>query len=162
MADLSPKEVEAAKLHFGIYDFDGSGKIDCKWLGDLLRSLDCRPTNAACKKAGTTDKPGEKFMTFEEFLPIFSQVKKDKDKGEFEDLVEGLKVYDKLENGCMLMAELHHVLLFLGEKMEEAEVEDVLKACAGQEDEEGFIKYETFVKNVFAGPFPAEEKDKKK
>lgn len=57
---------------------------------------------------------GEKFLTFEEFLPIFSQVKKDKDVGAFEDLVEGLKVYDKLENGCMLLAELNHVLLFLG------------------------------------------------
>lgn len=51
---------------------------------------------------------------FLEFLPIFSQVKKDKDVGAFEDLVEGLKVYDKLENGCMLLAELNHVLLFLG------------------------------------------------
>ena len=51
---------------------------------------------------------------FLEFLPIFSQVKKDKDVGAFEDLVEGLKVYDKLENGCMLAAELNHVLLFLG------------------------------------------------
>lgn len=39
-----------AKLNFGIYDFDGSGKVDCKWLADLLRSLDLRPTNAACKK----------------------------------------------------------------------------------------------------------------
>lgn len=28
--------------------------------------------------------------------------------------MEGLKVYDKLENGCMLAAELNHVLLFLG------------------------------------------------
>lgn len=27
--------------------------------------------------------------------------------------------------------------------MNEVEVEDVLKACAGQEDEEGFIKYES-------------------
>lgn len=160
MADLNSKEVERCKLHFGIYDFDGSGKIDCKWLADLLRSLDLRPTNAACKKAGTTEKAGEKFMTFEEFLPVFSEVKKDKNVGAFEDLAEGLKVYDKLENGCMLAAELHHVLLFLGEKMEGEEVEDVMKACAGQEDEEGFIKYENFLKNVFAGPFPEEEKKK--
>jgi len=162
MADLSPKEVELAKLNFGIYDFDGSGKVDCKWLADLLRSLDLRPTNAACKKAGTTDKPGEKFLTLEEFLPIYSQVKKDKDVGAYEDIAEGLKVYDKLENGCMLAAELNHVLLFLGEKMNQDEVEDVLKACMGQEDEEGFIKYETFVKNLFAGPFPDSDKDKKK
>jgi len=158
MADLNSKEVEKAKLHFGIYDFDGSGKVDCKWLGDLLRSLDTRPTNAAVKKAGATEKPGEKFLTLEEFLPIYSQVKKDKDCGAFEDLVEGLKVYDKMENGCMLGAELAHVLLFLGEKMEDAQVEEIMKACAGQEDEEGFIKYETFVKNVFAGPFPEDTK----
>jgi myosin light chain 6 len=57
---------------------------------------------------------GEKFLTLEEFLPVFSQVKKDKDVGAFEDLLEGLKVYDKMENGCMLGAELAHVLLFLG------------------------------------------------
>jgi len=52
------------------------------------------------------------------------------------------------------------VLLFLGEKMQDFEVEEVMKACAGQEDDEGFIKYETFIKNVFAGPFPEEEKKK--
>ena len=27
--------------------------------------------------------------------------------------------------------------------MNEGETEDILKACAGQEDEEGFIKYES-------------------
>ncbi|KAK4336846.1 hypothetical protein RND71_043395 [Anisodus tanguticus] len=42
--------------------------------------------------------------------------------------------------------------------MQDAEVEEIMKACAGQEDEEGFIKYENFVKNVFAGPFPEEKK----
>lgn len=70
---------------------------------------------------------------------------------------------------------------FAGEKLEDPQVEEIMKACAGPEDEDGFIKYESklfalrsfianykltnsafiftaFVKNVFAGPFPEEAK----
>ncbi len=57
---------------------------------------------------------GEKSFTVEEFLPIFSQTRKDKDQGVFEDFVECLKLYDKQENGTMLGAELLHILLSLG------------------------------------------------
>ena len=32
-------------------------------------------------------------MTFEEFLPVFSEVKKDKNVGAFEDLAEGSKMF---------------------------------------------------------------------
>ncbi|XP_054162575.1 myosin light chain 1-like [Oppia nitens] len=158
MADLKPPEVEKARLHFDIYDFEGESKVDYVNLGDLLRSLDLRPTQAMIEKGGGTKKKGEKTMSFEEFLPIYSQIKKEKEVGAFEDFMEGLKVYDKLENGTMLAGELAHVLLSLGEKLNDPEVEDIMKACAGQEDEDGFIKYEAFIRNVMAGPFPEEAK----
>lgn len=58
--------------------------------------------------------PGLKKMKLDEFLPIYSQVKKDKDQGGFEDFMECLKLYDKAENGTMMAAELSHVLLSLG------------------------------------------------
>jgi len=157
MADLKPPEVEKARLHFDIYDFGGVGKVDAHLLGDLLRSLDLRPTNAAVEKLGGTKKAGEKQLTLEEFLPIFSQAKKDKDVGAYEDFLEGLKVYDKAENGTMLAGELAHVLLSLGEKLNDTEVDDIMK-CAGQEDEEGYIKYDVFSKAVLAGPYPEEAK----
>lgn len=57
---------------------------------------------------------GEKTISLEEFLPIYSQVKKDKDQGVYEDFIECLKLYDKAENGLMSYAELHHILLTLG------------------------------------------------
>lgn len=158
MADLNPKEVEKARLHFEIYDFDGEAKVDAVNLGDLLRSLDTRPTEALIEKNGKTKKKGEKKLTFEEFLPIYSQIKKEKEVGAFEDFQEGLKVYDKAENGTMLAGELAHVLLSLGEKLNDPEVDEILKACAGQEDEDGFIKYEPFIKSVMVGPFPEEAK----
>lgn len=56
----------------------------------------------------------EKKLKAEEFLPIFSQVKKDKEQGTFEDFLECLKLYDKEENGTMMAAELSHTLLSLG------------------------------------------------
>jgi len=158
MADLKPPEVEKARHHFDIYDFEGDAKVDYVNLGDLLRSLDLRPTNATIEKNGGTKKKGEKKMTFEEFLPIFSQVKKEKDVGAFEDFMEGLKVYDKAENGTMMAGELAHVLLSLGEKLNDPETEEILKACAGPEDEDGFVKYEAFIKSVMTGPFPEEAK----
>lgn len=54
------------------------------------------------------------FFQLEEFLPIYSQAKKDKDQGQYEDFLECLKLYDKNENGLMLGAELTHTLLALG------------------------------------------------
>ena len=56
----------------------------------------------------------EKKMKVDEFLPIFSQVKKDKDVGNIDDYMECLKLYDKAGNGQMMLAELNHVLQSLG------------------------------------------------
>uniref|UniRef100_A0ABD2W0I8 Myosin light chain alkali n=1 Tax=Trichogramma kaykai TaxID=54128 RepID=A0ABD2W0I8_9HYME len=151
-ADLSPKEVEKAEFAFSIYDADGSNSIDCFDLGNVLRALNVNPTNATIEKMGGTKKRGEKTMTLEEFLPIFSQVKKDKDQGCYEDFIECLKLYDKQENGTMLLAELTHVLQTLGERLTEQEVEIIARDCMPEEDEDGFIKYDPFVKKLMSAP----------
>lgn len=57
---------------------------------------------------------GEKKIKADEFLPIFSQIKKDKDAGTIEDFLECMKLYDKSDNGLMIGAELSHILLSLG------------------------------------------------
>lgn len=130
-------------MHFDIYDFDGIGKVDAFHLGDLLRSLDVVPTQAAVLKAGGTKKVGEKKLELEEFLPIFSQLKKDKDVGAYEDMAECMKVYDKMDNGTMLEAELAHILMSLGEKLNDHECDEIMQACVvGAPDEDGNIKYD--------------------
>ena len=151
-------------MHFDIYDFEGIGKVDGFHLGDLLRSMGLKPTQADVLKAGGSKKLGEKKLTLEEFLPIYSQLKKDKDVGAYEDFAECMKVYDKMDNGCMMEAELAHIFLSLGEKLNDQECDDILAECLqGQTaDEDGNIKYDLFLKKLMAGPFPEAGKDEKK
>nr|AXY94684.1 myosin light chain alkali isoform X1 [Habrobracon hebetor] len=146
--DLTPREVERAEFCFSIYDADGTNVIDCIDLGNVLRALNLNPTNATIEKMGGTSKRGEKTMTLEEFLPIFSQLKHDKDQGTYEDFLECLKLYDKQENGTMLGVELTHMLLTLGEKLEDTQVEEIARDCLDPEDEDGFIPYAPFLKKM--------------
>uniref|UniRef100_A0A0A9Y366 Myosin light chain alkali n=1 Tax=Lygus hesperus TaxID=30085 RepID=A0A0A9Y366_LYGHE len=154
MTDLSDKEIEKATFAFGIYDFEGIGTMDAFQLGNCLRALGLNPTAATVEKLGGTKKKGEKQLTIEEFLPIFSQAKKDKDCGVYEDFVECMKLYDKEENGLMVGAELSHILLTLGDKLTEAECSEVLKDCLDPEDEDGMVPYVPFLARIAQKPVP--------
>lgn len=135
---------------FGIYDFEGAGTVDAFYLGHCLRALGLNPTLALIEKLGGTKKKGEKQLTVEEFIPIFSQAKKDKDTGVYEDFVECLKLYDKAENGTMMGGELSHILLSLGEKLTDEECKEVIKDCLDPEDEDGMVPYVPFLKKMTA------------
>ena len=43
-----------------------------------------------------------------------------------------------------------------GERLNDEEVDDIMKLCAGQEDEDGYIRYEDFLKKLLGGPYPEE------
>jgi len=73
------------------------------------------PTLKSIDALGGTKKQKEKYFSIEEFYKIYGAVKKSKDKGTFEDFVECLKLYDKQENGTMMLGELEHILLSLGD-----------------------------------------------
>jgi len=146
--DLSRNDIEKAEFAFSIYDSDGSGKIDAFDIGDVLRALNTNPTLALVEKMGGKKKRGEQLLTLEEFLPIYGQVKKEKEQGCYEDFIECLKLYDKNEDGNMLLAELHHTLLALGENLTDEQVTEVFKDCMGEEDEDGNIKYAPFLQKM--------------
>lgn len=57
---------------------------------------------------------GEKAYKFEEFLPIYSAVSKEKDTGTFADFNEAFKTFDREGQGFISAAEMRHVLTCLG------------------------------------------------
>lgn len=151
MADLSARDVEKVKFAFSIYDFEGNETMDAFYMGECLRALNLNPTLAVLEKLGLAKKKKEKKFKLDEFLPIYAQVKKDKDAGSYEDFVEVLKLYDKDLNGLMMLAELEHILISLGERLEKSEVTPILTAMCDEEDEDGFIPYEPFLKKLCEG-----------
>jgi Ca2+-binding EF-hand superfamily protein len=153
MADkLKDQDIENAEFAFGIYDCDGTGKIDAYDIPDVLRALNLNPTLELCEKMGATKKRGEKKLPVEEFLPIFAQVRGTKDQGSYEDFMECLKLYDKMENGTMLLAELEHSLKALGEKLSDDEVNELFADCMDPEDDEGNIFYAPFLTKMMNNP----------
>uniref|UniRef100_A0A1A9WBY9 Myosin light chain alkali n=1 Tax=Glossina brevipalpis TaxID=37001 RepID=A0A1A9WBY9_9MUSC len=151
MADVPKREVENIEFVFEIMGSPGEG-IDAVDLGDALRSLNLNPTLAYIEKLGGTKRRHEKKIKLEEFLPIYAQVKKEKEQGCYEDFIECLKLYDKQEDGTMLLAELQHALLSLGENLEDEQVEELFADCMDPEDDEGMIPYSQFVQRMMSDP----------
>ncbi|KAM6468928.1 myosin light polypeptide 6 isoform 6-T6 [Liasis olivaceus] len=149
--EFTKEQLEEFKEAFQLFDRTGDGKILYSQCGDVMRALGQNPTNAEVMKVLGNPKSDEmnmKTLSFEQFLPMMQTIAKNKDQGCFEDYVEGLRVFDKEGNGTVMGAEIRHVLVTLGEKMTEEEVEMLV---AGHEDSNGCINYEELVRMVLSG-----------
>lgn len=154
MADLSASDIEDVREIFDLFDFwDGrDGEVDGAKIGDLLRCSGLNPTNEIVKKNGGCEKFGEKQYKFEEILPIYKAVSDETDTGTFADFMEAFKTFDREGQGFISSAEMRHVLTSLGERLTDEEVDSVIKFTDLQEDLDGNVKYEDFIKRVMAGP----------
>lgn len=110
----------------------------------MVRALGLAPTQAECEKRGQTKKAGEKDITIDEFLAIYTEFfnMPEKTWGTFEDFMEGLKLYDKDQNGKLCLGELTQVLTMMAEKLPMSDVEEVIKSTETVEDDEGMVKYD--------------------
>lgn len=95
---------------------------------------------------------GEKQYKFEEILPIYQAVAKETDTGTFADFMEAFKTFDREGQGFISAAEFRHVITNLGERLEEKDLDQILKWTDTSEDLDGNYKYEEFINKVLAGP----------
>ncbi|KAM4602194.1 myosin, light polypeptide 3, skeletal muscle [Polymixia lowei] len=148
-AEFSADQIEDFKEAFGLFDRVGDSQVAFSQVADIMRALGQNPTNKEVKKIlgdPSPDDMANKRINFETFLPMLKTVDSAQ-KGTYDDYVEGLRVFDKEGNGTVMGAELRIVLSTLGEKMTEPEIEALM---AGQEDENGSVHYEAFVKHIMS------------
>ncbi|XP_066520053.1 myosin light polypeptide 6 [Hoplias malabaricus] len=151
LREFGTDKIEEFKEAFLLFTKNPEGQITLSQCGDVMRALGQNPTNAEVLRVLGMPKPDEmetKMIDFETFLPMFHKMSKSVNLGSYEDFVEGLRVFDKEGNGTVLGAEIRHVLATLGEKLSIGEVEQVM---VGQEDTNGCINYEDFVKHIMTG-----------
>merc|ERR1712154_75033 len=79
------------------------------------------------------DNYEKKYAKFDEVVKLVQQaVKEPENSGNYHDYIELCKLYDKNENGTMMLAELENFLSNLGDEIP-------------KEDEDGFIPYVPFI-----------------
>uniref|UniRef100_A0A8D9EBH8 Myosin light chain alkali n=1 Tax=Cacopsylla melanoneura TaxID=428564 RepID=A0A8D9EBH8_9HEMI len=64
---------------------------------------------------------------------------------------------ERKEDGTMLGSELSHMLISLGERLDETQANEVLADCLDPEDEDGFVNYAPFLARICDKPVPGED-----
>ena len=82
---------------------------------DMFYALGMNITKKVCVKYGQTDDVEKKYCKFDEVIALMEQaVKEPEGQGNYHDFVELCTLYDKNENGTMMLAELESFLTLLG------------------------------------------------
>ncbi|KAG0263677.1 hypothetical protein DFQ27_001634 [Actinomortierella ambigua] len=148
MADqLTQEQLAEFKEAFALFDRDGDGTITTRELGTVMRSLGQNPSESDLQDmVNDVDADGNGKIDFPEFLTMMARKMKDTDSEE--EIREAFKVFDKDNNGYISAAELRHVLTNLGERLSEAEVDEMITEA--DVDGDGQINYDEFVRMMLA------------
>ena len=162
---------------FELFDKTGEGMIQYCECAPLARCFGFNPTDTSVSillgggdedNQPTKAEMQEKSISFDDFLPILWAIANSSDPGTYEDFFEGLKVFyisvlwcysrfkvfDKDGGGFISSAELRHVLSNLGEKLTSDQVSFLLD---GQEDLNGMVNYDKFIKQIMSDSEKQEE-----
>ena len=82
---------------------------------DIFYAIGMNITKKVCVKYGQTDDVEKKYCKFDEVIALMEQaVKEPEHTGNYHDYVEWCRLYDKNENGTIMVAELETFLTLMG------------------------------------------------
>jgi len=148
MAMMTPQNLSAEQLAefkeaFCLFDKDGDGRITSQELGIVMQSLGQHPTQEELEDMiNEMDVDGNGTVDFDEFIMMMS--KKLSEPESEADIKEAFKVFDKDNNGFISASELRQVMINLGEKLTDEEINEMIREA--DNDDDGQVNYEEFVK----------------
>ncbi|KAK8246599.1 hypothetical protein HDK90DRAFT_500722 [Phyllosticta capitalensis] len=148
-ADLSQQQVDDFRAAFAVFDKNSdactAGVITAEELGEVMRSLGQEPTEEELRDiVNELDVDTSGSIDFEEFLKMMAAKAKSMDSEQ--ELRQAFAVFDRDGTGTIDAGELSHVLKSLGEKLSEAEIEEIIRQA--DVDGDGMIDYNEFVRFI--------------
>lgn len=142
MDQLSVQQIADFKESFSLFDKNCDGTISINELGTVMRALGYNPTEHELQEMiSEVDQDGSGTIEFIEFLQLMA-LKMQEDNNE-DEINEAFRVFDRNDHGFLCASELRYVLLNLGEKLTECEVDELIRDLDA--DGNGQITYEAFV-----------------
>ena len=91
------------------------GTLDMYYFMDIFYALGLNVIKKVCVKYGQMDEPEKKYLKHDEVVELMKKaVKEPEIQGTMNDYTELCKLYDKNENGTIMLAELENFLSNLG------------------------------------------------
>ena len=116
------------------------------YLMDVVYAAGFNVTKKICMGLGQQEEEKKKFCSFDEVVTLVNKaIATPECSGTYHDYVELCKLYDKNENGTMMLAELENFLSNLGDEIPKEDTAKMLEELADKEDEDGFIPYKPFL-----------------
>jgi len=139
-------DADAIKKVCEIYDWDGKGQLDMIYLMDVVYALGYNVTKKVCVGLGQQEEEKKKYASYDDVVKLVNEaIKAPESSGTYHDYVELCKLYDKNENGTMMLAELENILSNMGDLIPKEDTTKMLDELAGKEDEDGFFPYTPFL-----------------
>lgn len=123
--DLSQETIKEFKEAFDLFDKDGDGSITTDELGIVMRNLGQSVSEESLRQMiNEVDADGSGTIDFAEFLTLMARKMKTKDSQA--EILNAFKIFDKDCSGKISATELRQVMLNLGEKLTDTEVDEMI------------------------------------
>ncbi len=128
---------------FDSYDVNGNGVIDKKEMEAVLEKLGQPATSKQIQKVFDELGSTNQLITFDEFIEFIKKYHLSKNKNSTDEIIGAFQVFDKNHNGVLSISEFKHILMDLGQKFTEEEVNEIFDESDLNKD--GNLDYREFV-----------------
>ncbi|CAF3826258.1 unnamed protein product [Rotaria magnacalcarata] len=148
MSTFTSAKTEEFRHVFELFDKNGDGSIDANEIGQVMRSLGLNPTNKEITDLiAEVDKNGSnQRLDFQEFISFMSKHWHERDQEA--ELREAFRLFDRDNSGYITISELKQVMLNMGEKLNQEELEDMMREADVNKD--GKLDYQEFVQKLLS------------
>ena len=137
--EISEERQKDYRQTFDMFDNNKSGKIDKKELGNVMRQLGKNPSETDLETlVKEVDADGDGEIDFNEFLTMMAE----SENSEIDEIKTAFAIFDKDGNGYISKDELKAVMVSLGERVTDADIDIMMKGA--DQNGDGKVSFDEF------------------